>query len=100
MCSVTMGLTEKLCQVCSQWFKTISMTSLRVMSMSRERVAPCQRMKQSALMEKDGCDIQLQREVESEEEKELKVSRVEFIRKIEDSRSCVVYSSFWWQLVA
>ena len=53
-------------------------------------------MEESALIEKDGCDTQLQREVKSEEEKELKVSQVEFIRKIEDSRSCVVYSSFQW----
>lgn len=46
-------------------------------------------------IQKDGCDTQLQREVKSEEEKELKVSRIEFVRKIEDlcrerSRSCVV----------
>ena len=56
-------------------------------------------------IQKDGCDVQLQREVKSEEEKELKVSRVEFVHKIEDlcrerSRSCVVYSSFRWQVVA
>ena len=49
-------------------------------------------------IQKDECDTQIQREVKSEEEKELKVSRVEFVRKIEDlcrerSRSCVVYSS-------
>ena len=56
-------------------------------------------------IQKDGCDTELQREVKSEEEKELKVSRVEFVRNIENlcrerSRSCVVYSSFQWQIVA
>jgi hypothetical protein len=56
-------------------------------------------------IQKDGCDTQIQREVKSEEEKELKVSRVEFVRKIEDlcrerSRSCVVYFSSQWQVVA
>jgi hypothetical protein len=56
-------------------------------------------------IQKDGCDTQIQRKVKSEEEKELKVPRVEFIRKIEDlcrerSRSCVVYSLFQWQVVA
>ena len=55
-------------------------------------------------IQKDGCDTQLQREVKSEKEKELKVSRVEFVRKIEDlcrerSRSCVVYSSFQWEVI-
>jgi hypothetical protein len=35
-------------------------------------------------IQKDGCDTQVQREVKSEEEKELKVSRVEFVLKIED----------------
>ena len=60
----------------------------------------CQRMKESALTEKDRCDTQLQCEVKSEEEKELKVSWVEFIHKIEDSRLCAVHSSFWWQVVA
>ena len=55
-------------------------------------------------IQKDGFDIQLQREVKSEEEKELKVSRVELVRKIEDlcrerSRSCVVYSSLQWEVI-
>ena len=76
------------------------MTSLCAMSMSQERVAQCQRMEESALIEKDGCDPQLQREVKSEEEKELKVSWVEFIHKIKDSRLCVVHSLFWWKVVA
>jgi hypothetical protein len=49
-------------------------------------------------IQKDGCDVQVQREVKSEEEKELKVSRATFVQQIEDlcrerSRSCVVYSS-------
>jgi hypothetical protein len=56
-------------------------------------------------IQKDGCDTQIHREVNSEEEKELKVSRDEFFRKIEDlcrerSRSCVIYSLFQWQVVA
>ena len=55
-------------------------------------------------IQKDGCDTQLQREVKSEKEKELKVSRVEFVRKIENlcrerSRSYVVYSSFQWEVI-
>ena len=55
-------------------------------------------------IQKDRFDTQLQREVKSEEEKELKVSRVEFVQKIEDlcrerSRSCVVYSSFQWEVI-
>ena len=49
-------------------------------------------------IQKDGCDMQVQREVKSEEEKELKVSRATFFQKIEDlcrerSRSCVFYFS-------
>ena len=55
-------------------------------------------------IQKDGFDTQLRREVKSEEEKELKVSRVELVRKIEDlcrerSRSCAVYSSFQWEVI-
>ena len=55
-------------------------------------------------IQKGEFDTQLQREVKSEEEKELKVSRVKFVRKIEDlcrerSRSCVVYSSFQWEVI-
>jgi hypothetical protein len=50
-------------------------------------------------IQKDGCDTQVQREVKSEEEKELKVSRAEFVQQIEDlcrerSRSYVAYSSW------
>ena len=49
-------------------------------------------------IQKDGCDTQVQREVKSEEEKELKVSRAMFVQQVEDlcrerSRSCVIYSS-------
>ena len=49
-------------------------------------------------IQKDGCDMQVQREVKSEEEKELKVSRATFFQQIENlcrerSRSCVFYSS-------
>ena len=49
-------------------------------------------------IQKDGCDMQVQREVKSEEEKELKVSRATFFQQIEDlcrerSKSCVFYSS-------
>jgi hypothetical protein len=56
-------------------------------------------------IQKDGCDTQIQREVKSEEEKELKVSRVEFVLKIEDccrerSRSCVIYSSHQYKVAA
>jgi hypothetical protein len=56
-------------------------------------------------IQKDGCDTQIQREVKSEEEKELKVSRTEFVRKIEDccrerSRSCVIYSSHQYKVAA
>ena len=55
-------------------------------------------------IQKDRFDTQLRCEVKSEEEKELKVSRVKFVRKIEDlcrerSRSCVVYSSFQWEVI-
>ncbi len=35
-------------------------------------------------IQKEECDKQVQREVKNEEEKELKVSRVEFVRQIED----------------
>jgi hypothetical protein len=50
-------------------------------------------------IQKDGCDTQVQREVKSEEEKELKVSRAEFVQQMEDlcrerSRSYVAYSSW------
>ena len=50
-------------------------------------------------IQKDGCDVQVQREVKSEEEKELKVSRAEFVRQIEDlcrerSNSYVTNSSW------
>lgn len=50
-------------------------------------------------IQKDGCDMQVQREVKSEEEKELKVSRAEFVQQIEDlcrerSRSYVTH--FLW----
>ena len=49
-------------------------------------------------IQKDGCDTQVQREVKSEEEKELKVSRATFVQQVEElcrerSRSCVIYSS-------
>ena len=55
-------------------------------------------------IQKDRFDTQLRCEIKSEEEKELKVSRVKFVRKIEDlcrerSRSCVVYSSFQWEVI-
>ena len=53
---------------------------------------------QILLIQKEECNKQVQREVMNEEEKELKGSRIEFVRMIEDlcrmrSRSYVTYSS-------
>ena len=48
----------------------------------------------------DECDTQIQREVKSEGEKEVKVvGNIEDLSR-ERSRSCVIYSSFQWQIAA